>query len=292
MRVCRIAKIYIPAVASSRLLQKQIRTRKFKKEFSQNLPSLMKNFKSQAVPSFCRERGGERKRYNGRLGFTLVELLTVVAIVAVLAGLLLAVIGRVRAGATNGKTLSNLRQLHQGAVTWAADNNGNFPVIHDSTHPLGDIWVNAIATVLYPEVVSKAGTANTYVWNVWPKGYEGTVFRSPNAERGTNGAPSFNRSIPSYGYNNKFTRSSGRNLMVRFSPSKTVMFADNDGKSHALVAVAYPGYGALNPRNGASAPYAGDGQAAVIYLDGHSEMLSAEQCRKLSTNSTDPFWGK
>ena len=225
-------------------------------------------------------------------GFTLIELLAVVAITAVLAAILLTVLGRARTGANSGKTLSNLRQLHQGAVTWAADNNGQFPVVHDSVQPIGDVWINAIATILYPHVVAKAGTANTWVWNLWPTGYEGTAFRSPNAERGTNGAPSFNKGIPSYGYNSKFTRSTGRNLMVRFSPSKTVMFADNDGKSHALVSVAYPGYGALNPRNGASAPYAANGQAAVIYLDGHSEMLSSEQCQRLSTNSTDPFWGK
>jgi len=246
----------------------------------------------QVNPPLCHGKTQFLKGSPKSSGFTLIELLTVVAIVGILAALLLTVLVRVREKANTGKTLSNLRQLHQGAVTWAADNNGQFPVVHDSVPPIGDVWINAIATILYPHVVAKAGTANTWVWNFWPTGYEGTAFRSPNAERGTNGAPSFNKGIPSYGYNSKFTRSTGRNLMVRFSPSKTVMFADNDGKSHALAAVAYPGYGAINPRNGASMPYGADGLAAVIFLDGHSEMLSAEQCQILSTNTAAPFWGR
>jgi prepilin-type N-terminal cleavage/methylation domain-containing protein len=246
----------------------------------------------QTYSSLCRRHNQALQKSPNKFGFTLIELLTVVAIIGVLAALLLTVLGRVREKANTGKTLSNLRQLHQGAATWATENNGNFPVWHDEVQPLGEIWVNAIATIAYPNVVANAGTANTWVWDRWPKGYEGTIFRSPNAERGANGSISYNRSIPSYGYNSRFTRTTGRNLMVRFPPSKTVMFADNDGKSHALLPVAYPGYGALNPRNGASSPYAADGLAAVVFLDGHSEMLTAEQCKTLSTNATDAFWGK
>jgi hypothetical protein len=41
-----------------------------------------------------------------------------------------------------------------------------------------------------------------------------------------------------------------------------------------------------------SSPYAADGLAAVVFLDGHSEMLTAEQCETLSTNTSDAFWGK
>jgi hypothetical protein len=29
-----------------------------------------------------------------------------------------------------------------------------------------------------------------------------------------------------------------------------------------------------------------------FFLDGHSEMLTAEQCETLSTNTSDAFWGK
>jgi prepilin-type N-terminal cleavage/methylation domain-containing protein len=225
-------------------------------------------------------------------GLTLIEILVVMAIIALLAAMLIPAVGRGISAAKTAKTLSNLKQLHHGATLWASENNGNYPVSHDSVQPLGDVWYNAMASALYPEVVAKAGTTDTWVWNFWPTGYEKTVLRSPNAERGSNGAPSYSRIIASYGYNSKFTRSTPRNLPVRYPPSQTVMFADNDGKSHALAAVAYPGYGALNPRNGASAPYAADGKAAVIYLDGHTEMLDAARCAELASKPNDPFWGK
>jgi len=258
----------------------------------QQAPTLRSPTRILVRPSTYLQQPDALQQGAGAKGFTLLELLVVIAIVAILAALLIPAVGRGMDAAKTAKTLSNLKQLHHGATIWAAENNGNYPVSHDSVRPLGDVWYNAIASALYPEVVTKAGTTDTWVWASWPTGYEGTVLRSPNAERGTNGAPSFSKIIASYGYNSKFTRSTPRNLPVRYPPAQTVMFADNDGKSHTLVAVTYPGYGALNPRNGASAPYAADGKAAVIYLDGHSELLDAARCAELALKPNDPFWGK
>jgi len=59
--------------------------------------------------------------------FTLVELLTVIAIVGILAGLVLMGLGKVRTSARQSGCLSNLRQL---GVTWQVylgDNRGRFP---------------------------------------------------------------------------------------------------------------------------------------------------------------------
>jgi type II secretory pathway pseudopilin PulG len=216
-------------------------------------------------------------------GFTLIDLLAALAVIGILPALLIPFAGKILVVAKTSKSLSNLRALHRGAVTWAADNNGNYPVSYDFLSPLGDYWFNAMAEILYPEIVEKVGTTDAWVWAARP-GYEGTFLRSPNAE------PNPDKMISSYGYNSKFTRSSNRNLPACYPLSKTVMFGDNCGESHAISPSTLT-YSKLNPRNGASAPFAGDGKAMVIYLDSHTESLDAERCKYLNNKSTDPFWG-
>ncbi len=57
-------------------------------------------------------------------GFTLVELLTVIVIIAILAAILIPVVGRVRANARQTKALSNLRQISVAAQLWSGENHG------------------------------------------------------------------------------------------------------------------------------------------------------------------------
>jgi prepilin-type processing-associated H-X9-DG protein/prepilin-type N-terminal cleavage/methylation domain-containing protein len=61
----------------------------------------------------------------GGLAFTLVELLMVVAVIAILAGLLLPVLSRSRQTAQRLRCASNLRQLSLAAQMYWDDNNGN-----------------------------------------------------------------------------------------------------------------------------------------------------------------------
>lgn len=68
--------------------------------------------------------GGEHLK---RAGFTLVELLVVVGIIAVLAALLFPVFARVRAKAQNATCLSNLKQIGLALTQYTADHDGVFP---------------------------------------------------------------------------------------------------------------------------------------------------------------------
>ena len=61
-------------------------------------------------------------------GFTLVELLVVISIIAVLAAMLLPTINLVRTAATTTKCVSNIRQLALGAVAFSGDNEGALPL--------------------------------------------------------------------------------------------------------------------------------------------------------------------
>ena len=62
-----------------------------------------------------------------RQAFTLVELLVVVAIVAILVGLLLPLLGRARENARRVKCAANLRQLITAIQMYAHDHRGYFP---------------------------------------------------------------------------------------------------------------------------------------------------------------------
>src|SRR5262249_21930103 len=60
-------------------------------------------------------------------GFTLVELLVVIGIIAVLIAVLLPVLGKARAAANRTACLSNIKQLYTGILMYCNDNKGYFP---------------------------------------------------------------------------------------------------------------------------------------------------------------------
>jgi len=78
-----------------------------------------------------------------RRGFTLIELLVVIGIIAILASLLLPVLGRARERARRIACLSNLRQVLVATHLYAGDNDGllpkggtDFPNKHDTHTPI------------------------------------------------------------------------------------------------------------------------------------------------------------
>lgn len=116
-------------------------------------------------------------------GFTLVELLTSMAIILMLFCLVWGITDKLVANSQNGKCLNNLRQLYIASIAFAQDNDNCFPQVYygyetaitSTTNSKGRSTFSGggIASYIYPE------RAN------WPASkqndYRGTVFQDPAA---------------------------------------------------------------------------------------------------------------
>lgn len=73
-----------------------------------------------------------RPSFRSDRAFTLIELLTVIAIIGVLAGIIIPVVGSVRKSAKKSQCLSNVRQIGIGMKMFSNDNRNRLPYMTNS----------------------------------------------------------------------------------------------------------------------------------------------------------------
>ena len=155
-------------------------------------------------------RMGKHRGDSGRGGFTLVELLVVIGVIAVLVGLLLPTLGKAREAAGRTACLSNLRQVHQLLLMYGQSHRDYVPVGYRAGVPAGMKQFNSMVysgtsrrTVLWGVLLQSGWMKTPGIFfcpveadgsrqqgtdiNPWPPGPEGVSTR--NVQAGYGGRP-------------------------------------------------------------------------------------------------------
>lgn len=233
--------------------------------------------------------------------FTLIELLTVIAIIGVLAAIIIGSVSKVRDAARRSTCVSNLRQIGAAFPLYAADNKGFYPAVRQATYPYpggsgytaanpppgvnpsGDNWQVEISRYVFRDL--------KYIWDVKNTTGQSNIAHCPTYDLFFNTATTIssqsNISTAGYGMNlnmnvggvNYSAGTWGLENTRRFRaaaltyPSKTVLIGDSSEFFINVSTVWTPdtthldGYGNGAPkRHGSVANY--------LFADGHVETLS------------------
>jgi prepilin-type N-terminal cleavage/methylation domain-containing protein/prepilin-type processing-associated H-X9-DG protein len=232
--------------------------------------------------------------------FTLIELLTVIAIIGILAAILIPVVGSVRESARGAACTSNVRQMMNAIHLYSHENNDKFPAPQDASRhegPTADLpmGVNTWHAYIAPYAGYEAGVRRMYDAGItWRSNTaEATIFNCPTTVKEVVGMPNFSgaRLNPHYSYGlnadvPQFAYGMGRRSGVNVSagdlesPSRTMAILETSDWS------ATYGRESANGAGSAMIPH-GNGMNVGFY-DGSVERLSYE--RFIAIPANDVFW--
>ncbi len=235
------------------------------------------------VPRSQETSGIRRPPRRGRpAGFTLAELLTVVAVVALLMGLLLPSVQSARAQARSVVCLSNLRQMSVAAQVYVEAGSGRYPVaywfdLRDPVRPVALNW-DYKTTIDWPA----GGTVSIESGLLWGGQAADRIQQCP-AFGGPSNAVAANTSEPhtGYNYNTSFighgqaeTIPDPATAVSVRRPSACALFGDGEfrGGANKFMRAPWPNPGDVGfmGRFAGTQGYRHRGRTHVAFCDGHA----------------------
>jgi hypothetical protein len=199
-------------------------------------------------------------------GFTLVELLVVIAVLALLAGLALPALLKTSEASNQTKCLSNMRQLSAAYLLMVADKDG--VLVPNSGG--GDTWYNAVDDYIPTKLV----TSEDWRSLCCPSALAGL------AQAGVNSSTTAS-SRATYGLNSKIDSAGDLKRMANLTkPSATILLGDTKIKDDwTTMGVQKSNIYAWHRKNT---------KFSICYFDGHSEIV--DQAFIDSKKGSDIFW--
>lgn len=225
--------------------------------------------------------------HNPRSAFTLIELLSVIAIIGVLAAIIIPVVGKVRTTAATTKCLANLRTWGNATALYVGDNKGKLPgsaYVQGAT--INGVYFGGLAQDAYLHLNRYVLPAN-HPGATW--GYSQADLENYTCTTRTDAG--HNLTWAAYGFNDA---PSARSMNTITDPSRLIWATETAGGGGGMRWISN---GMLVPSNlnlGATTTKPHGDKNNILYLDGHvgtqalRDLVKADFTRgTASYNATD-----